>query len=65
MLAASIVFKMFNKPASSVAQLSRLLDQLREVLGLKHYSWRSQEKSLQWARIFTRWRGRNGRAPLV
>lgn len=59
--AAITVFKLPTKPASSVAQPSRWLDQVREVLGFKHYSWHVTGSRHVEPRFFLRWHGRNGR----
>ncbi|MCY7282656.1 MAG: phage integrase N-terminal SAM-like domain-containing protein [Cyanobacteria bacterium CAN_BIN43] len=48
------------KPVSYIPQSARLLDQLREVLRYKHYSLRTEEAYVYWAKFFVRWHGRNG-----
>jgi integron integrase len=50
------------KPVSYIPQSARLLDQLREVLRYKHYSLRTEEAYVYWAKFFVRWHGRNGQA---
>jgi len=48
------------KPVSYIHRSTRLLDQLREVLRYKHYSLRTEEAYVYWAKFFVRWHGRNG-----
>jgi len=56
---ATTVFVMSTKPASSVPQSPRLLDQLREVLRYKHYSLHTDKSHLHQANFFLQWHGRN------
>ena len=51
---------MSTKPVSYIPQSARLLDQLREVLRYKHYSWHTKETCLFWVPFFVRWYGRSG-----
>lgn len=51
---------MSTKPVSYIPQSARLLDQLREVLRYKHYSFRTEEAYLYWVKFFVRWHGHNG-----
>ena len=41
-------------PASYIPQSPRLLDQLREVLWCKHYSFRTEEAHVYWVNSFAR-----------
>ena len=61
-LDATTVFMMSTKPVFYIFQSSRLLDQLREVLLYKHYSFRTEEAYLYWVKFFVRWHGCNGQA---
>jgi len=54
------VIEMPANPASYIPQSLRLLDQLREVIRYKHYSFRTEEAYLYWVKFFVRWHARNG-----
>lgn len=46
---------------ANLPQSKRLLDQVHEVLRYKHYSPKTGQAYLYWARFFIRWHGRDGR----
>ena len=46
-----------NKPRKPVLSSTRLLDQLRERLRYLHYSLRTEQNYVYWARFFIRWHG--------
>ena len=48
------------KPVSYIPQSARLLDQLREVIRYEHYSLRTEEAYVYWAKLFVGWHGRTG-----
>ena len=53
---------MASKPVSYIPQSSRLLDQFREVLQYRHYSFRTEEAHPYGLKFFVLWHVRNGHA---
>jgi site-specific recombinase XerD len=47
-------------PAAYLPRSKRLLDQMREVIRYKHYSFKTEQAYLYWVRFFVRWHGRHG-----
>ena len=47
-------------PVTYLSQSPRLLDQVSEVLGYRHYSLRTEQAYRYWVRFFVRWSGRGG-----
>ena len=56
-LLANTVVKLPMKPDSSVPHTPRLLDQVRDVFRGNHYSARTEQAYLYWARLYVRWQG--------
>ena len=54
------VAKQSMKPDSSVRRTTRFLDQVRDVIRGKHYSARTEQAYLYWARLYVRWQGGAG-----
>ena len=47
-------------PVAYPPQSKRLLDQVRQVIRYKHYSFKTGQAYLYWVRFFVRWHGRDG-----
>ena len=54
------VIKFPMKPDSSMPRTPRLFDQVRDVIRGKHYSARTEQAYLYWARLYVRWQGGAG-----
>ena len=48
------------KPGNPPLQSIRLLDQMRERIRFRHYSFSTETVYLYWVRFFIRWHGRGG-----
>jgi hypothetical protein len=48
------------KPGTPVLRSTRLLDQVREGVRYRHYSFSTEKAYLYWVRFFIRWHGRAG-----